>query len=29
MGGRIEFSYKFNYAKIENGDNISGIAYGK
>jgi hypothetical protein len=28
-GGRIEFTYKFNYTKIENRNNFTGYAYGK
>lgn len=28
-GGRIEFTYEFNYTKIENGNNLTGHAYGK
>lgn len=27
-GGRIEFTYRFNYTKIENRNNITGYAYG-
>lgn len=27
-GGRIEFTYKFNYTKIENRNTITGYAYG-
>ena len=28
-GGKVEFTYKFNYTKIENRNNITGFAYGK
>jgi hypothetical protein len=27
-GAKIEFSYKFNYTKIENRNNITGSGYG-
>jgi hypothetical protein len=27
-GGRFEFTYEFNYTKIENRNNITGYAYG-
>jgi hypothetical protein len=27
-GGRIEFTYRFNYTKIENRNNITGYGYG-
>lgn len=27
-GGRVEFTYKFNYTKIENRNNITGYGYG-
>lgn len=27
-GGKFEFTYKFNYTKIENRNNITGYAYG-
>lgn len=27
-GGRIEFTYSFNYTKIENRNNITGYGYG-
>ena len=27
-GGRVEFTYRFNYTKIENRNNITGYAYG-
>ena len=27
-GGRIEFSYRFNYTKIENRNNLTGYGYG-
>ncbi len=28
-GGRIEFTYRFNYTKIENRNNLTGYGYGK
>lgn len=27
-GGRVEFTYSFNYTKIENRNNITGYGYG-
>lgn len=27
-GGRIEFTYRFNYTKIENRNNVTGYGYG-
>jgi hypothetical protein len=27
-GGRIEFTYRFNYTKIEDRNNITGYGYG-
>lgn len=27
-GGRVEFTYRFNYTKIENRNNITGYGYG-
>jgi hypothetical protein len=27
-GGRVEFTYRFNYTKIENRNNVTGYAYG-
>lgn len=28
-GGKVEFTYRFNYTKIENRNNITGYGYGK
>lgn len=28
-GGKIEFTYKFNFSKIENGNTVTGNSYGK
>jgi hypothetical protein len=28
-GGRVEFTYKFNYTKTENRNNVTGYAYGR
>lgn len=27
-GGRIEFTYRFNYTRIQNRNNITGYGYG-
>lgn len=27
-GGRVEFTYRFNYTKVENRNNVTGYGYG-